>query len=183
MKILNVKSVLGYVLVILAILSFKLRHTISLAILNPESIIVIDVLLAILGIYLVFVGKRQRFKRELSIQESTLQRLKKNGEKIILNTTNCEVKENNYYEEVVNKKIGTGAVADALYDPNRNVRQNYIEQTAIIYYYKTGSKSLRMTSQTFPFNAETLKKYLENASVVLYIDKLNKNEYAFTIEQ
>ena len=113
----------------------------------------------------------------------TVERLRKDGEKIILTTTNCEVKENNYYDEVVNKKIGTGAVVDALYDPNRNVRQNYIEQSAIIYYYQSGSKKIRMTSQTFPFNAETLGKYLENSSVVLYVDRNNKNEYAFAIEQ
>ena len=185
MKVLNLhyKSVLGYVLLVIAVISFKLRHTISLAILNPEIITWVDVFLGIIAVYLVFMGKRQKGRKMRLTHEGTVERLRKDGEKIILTTTNCEVKENNYYDEVVNKKIGTGAVVDALYDPNRNVRQNYIEQSAIIYYYQSGSKKIRMTSQTFPFNAETLGKYLENSSVVLYVDRINKNEYAFAIEQ
>ena len=180
---LNYKIFLGYALLIIAIIGFKLRHTISLAILNPDIIIVIAVLLGIIGGYLVFIGKRQKLNKKTLIHADTVERLKQNGEKIILNTANCEVKENNYYEEVVNKKIGRGAVADALYDPNRNVRQVYIEQTAIIYFYQKGSKRIRLTSQTFPYNAETLRKFLEKSSVVLYIDRYNKNEYAFTIEE
>ncbi len=180
---LNYKKYLGYALLIFAFISYKLRHTISIAILNPELIIGIDVLLGTAGIFLAIHGEKQTSNKKDQEHESLLKRLRSNGERTKLNPTNCEVRENNYYEEVVDNGIGTGTVADALYDPNRNVRQNYVTQTAIIYYYQTGQQKLRLTSQTFPYSAETLKRLLNNDCVILYVDRFNKNEYAFDIEQ
>ena len=179
----NYKKFLGYALLIVAFISYQLRHTISIAILNPELIVGIDVLLGIAGIFFAINGEKQTPNKKDQEYESLLKRLRINGERIILNPSNCEVRENNYYEEVVDNGVGTGTVADALYDPNRNVRQNYITQTAIIYYYQTGEQKVRLTSQTFPYSAETLERFLNNDCVILYVDRFNKNEYAFDIEQ
>ena len=110
-----------------------------------------------------------------------LDRLKQSGERILLTVDNCEIRENNYYEEAINESSSRVQQIDPLYDLNRNYRQHYIEQSAVIYYYKIGDKKHRMTSQSFSFNAQTLTNYVENKMLVLYVNRFDKNDYAFDI--
>ena len=53
------------------------------------------------------------------------------------------------------------------------------EQSAIVYYYTTADQKIRMTSQSFSFNAETLMHYVENKKLVLYVNRFEKNDYVF----
>ena len=87
MKVLNLhyKSVLGYVLLVIAGISFKLRHTISLAILNPEIITWVDVFLGIIAVYLVFMGKRQKGRKMRLTHEGDGRTLKERWRKNHLN--------------------------------------------------------------------------------------------------
>jgi hypothetical protein len=51
----------------------------------------------------------------------------------------------------------------------------------IDYNYNDGFKKIRMTSQSFPFGVDTLRYYIENKSLILYVNLLDKTEYAFEI--
>ena len=68
---------------------------------------------------------------------------------------------------------------DALTDLNRHYKQEYIEQSAIIYQYNDGDKNIRMTSQTFPFNDSTLELNIESKKLFLYVNRFDKNDYIF----
>ena len=94
---------------------------------------------------------------------------------------NCEIRENNYYEEKNDERLSKIQAIDALYNPNENYKQNYIEQTAIIYNYDIGYKKIKMTSQSFPFSTGILINYIENKSIMLYFNKLDETDYAFEI--
>ncbi len=107
-----------------------------------------------------------------------LQGLKKNGELIILNMSNCEIRENNYYEEAMPSDTKVEQI-DALYNPNRNYRQIHIQQSAIIYYYVTDEKKIKMVSQPFECNAKKLRNCIEKNKVTLYVSKVDKTDYAF----
>ncbi len=169
----------GYFLLIVAFICYKLRYTFFLAFLNPELIIIIAIIIAITGTCLVIsIGQNKKVSK---LHEEALKKLKSTSEKIILTANNCEVRENNYYEQVADNSLNDVTVADALYDPNRNVQQNYIQQTAIIYYYNNKGGNLRLTSQTFPFNKERLIYFLNSGNVILYVDKSNPADYAFEI--
>lgn len=177
------KQYLGYSLLIIAFISYKLRDLVSRLIPNFSIFIICIILLVIFGVYLIFLSYIKAANENKNHHQKRVTKLKVDGEKIILNPDNCIVKENNYYEEKVDNSFSRIAVADSLYEPNRNVTQNYKEQTAIIFYYKNKGKEFRLTSQTFPFNAERLNTYLMKGSVKLYVSRLDKNDYAFDLEE
>ena len=141
----------------------------------------LSIAIGLLGLFLIYFTKSSRLSKQEKYNKERLDRLKQSGEKIFLDVDNCEIRENNYYEEVINETSSRVQQIDALYEPNRNYRQDYIEQSAIIYYYKVGDKKHRITSQSFPFNAKTLTNYVENKKLVLYVNRFEKNEYAFDI--
>ena len=133
------------------------------------------------GLALVYFGKSRRLSKQAKYNKERLDRLKQTGEKILLSLDNCEVRENNYYEDVEPDNSSKIQQIDALYDPNRNYKQNYVEQSAIIYYYTATGKRIRMTSQSFPFNADLLKRHIENNKAYLFVNRFNKQDYEFEI--
>jgi hypothetical protein len=141
----------------------------------------LSIFVGLLGLALIYLAKSNKLAKQEKYTKERLDRFKQSGERILLTVDNCEIRENNYYEEIINKSSSSIQQIDALYDPNRNYSQKYIEQSAIIYYYTIGDKKLRMTSQSFPFNAKTLIGYVEKKWLVLYVNRLDKNDYAFEI--
>jgi hypothetical protein len=140
----------------------------------------LSIAVGLLGLALLYLSKKSKLTSQENFNRDRLERIKQNGERILLTVDNCEIRENNYSEEVINESSSRIQQIDALYDPNRNYKQNYIEQSAIIYYYKVEDEKLRMTSQSFSCNAKTLKSYIENKKLVLYVNRFDRNEYAFS---
>lgn len=141
----------------------------------------LSIAVGLIGLYLIYFTKSNKLTKQEKYNKKRLDRLKQSGEKILLTVDNCEIRENNYYEEVIKESSSRVQQIDALYEPNRNYRQDYIEQSAIIYYYKIGDKKQRMTSQSFSFNAKTLTNCVENKMLFLYVNRFDKNDYAFEI--
>jgi hypothetical protein len=143
--------------------------------------LILSIAVGLIGLCLIPSKKSTKLSKQEKYNRERLDRLKQSGNKILLTVDNCEIRENSYYEEVINESSSRVQQIDALYDPNRNYRQDYIEQSAIIFYYTVGDKKKRMTSQSFPFNANTLTNYLENKMLVLYVNRFDENDYAFDI--
>lgn len=141
--------------------------------------LIISIAAGLAGLGLIYFTKSTKLSQQEEYNKQRLDRLKRSGERILLTVDNCEIRENNYHEEVIIESSSRMQAIDALYDPNRNYRQEYIEQSAIVYYYKTGDKKLRMTSQSFPFTANTLRNHVEKQTVALYVSRFDKNDYAF----
>ena len=143
--------------------------------------LITSLLTGVIGLYLISTSKTRKISRQEKYNQKRIAQLKQNGEKILLTLDNCEIRENNYYEEANNARLYKIQEIDALYDPNENYTQKFIEQTVIVYNYNNGFKKIRMTSQSFPFGTDTLKYYIENKSLVLYVSLLDKTDYAFDI--
>ncbi len=97
--------------------------------------------------------------------------LKLNGEKIILDLDNCDIKENNYYEDIASK-ILLPARTDGF-------REQYIVQSVIIYNYKKNGVSEKFVSQTFAVDAITLESHILNNEIILYVDTFDRSKYFF----
>ena len=106
------------------------------------------------GLYLINLTTSSQLSKQEKYNLERLNQLKQSGEKIILTVDNCEIKENNYCQEVMDERGTNTQAIDALIDPYKSHEtEEYIEQAAVIYYYKIDDQQLRMTSQSFSFNA------------------------------
>lgn len=97
--------------------------------------------------------------------------LKLHGEKIILDLDNCDIKENNYYEDIASKGL---ALIDA-----GNYKEKYIVQTVIVYYNKRNGSTEKFTSQTFSHDKITLESHILNNDIILYVDTFDRSKYFF----
>jgi hypothetical protein len=97
--------------------------------------------------------------------------LKQQGEKIILDLDNCDIKENNYYEDITSKGL-------ALIDVD-SYKEKYIVQTVIIYNHTGNNVTEKFVSQTFSLDTITLESHILNNDIILYIDTFDRSKYFF----
>ena len=134
------------------------------------------------GLYLFSSINSNKLSKQEKHNVENLNLLKQNGEKIILTVDNCEIKENKYFQEIIDERSTNTQAIDALLDTNKKYeKEAYIEQSAIIYYYKFGDRKIRMTSQPFSFNAIVLTNYIDNKKIILYVNRFDINNYAFDL--
>ncbi len=144
----------------------------------PTLWLVACLLIGWLGAYLIVRSGYRSVLTKQRTDATRLQHLKKRGERIVLNPDNCEIKENNYYEEVIPENT-TARQIDALYDPNRNYRQIHIKQSAIVYYYIKPERKIKMVSRPFDCSGNQLRGELDQKKIMLYIDPSDPTNYAF----
>jgi hypothetical protein len=132
-----------------------------------------------IGFYVATTGKSK--KELVSEIEYSKQRDKliTTGDQIKINIDNCEIKENNYYQDTSDNRYWKAQAIDAAFDPNRNFQEQYIDQSAIIYHHKNGDKTEKYVSQAFPFSTESLTLHILNNDIILYIDKFDRKNYLF----
>ena len=97
--------------------------------------------------------------------------LKLHGEKIILDLDNCDIKENNYYEDVTSKVLSLRHIDD--------YREEYIVQTVIVYNHTGNGFTEKFISQTFSLDTITLESHILNNDIILYVDTFNRSKYFF----
>jgi hypothetical protein len=97
--------------------------------------------------------------------------LKQHGEKITLDLDNCDIKENNYYEDITSKGL-------ALIDIDA-YKEQYIVQTVIVYNHTRNSVAEKFVSQTFSLDTVTLESHILSNDIVLYVDTFDRSKYFF----
>ncbi len=137
--------------------------------------------------------------KDISVQKqitTLIEDLKENGEKIQVNLTECELRENNYIEEKekyghknelltldIEREIqGLNALAGG---SMRNVEQVQIKQTVIIFSKLNirSGKTEKFISRVIPKDKITLAFYLEKQKqTTLYVDKSNRERYYFDLD-
>ncbi|MGB4843349.1 MAG: hypothetical protein WBP16_02725 [Ferruginibacter sp.] len=176
------KKIIGYIFAAIGFIGFVFFKNYKGSTITYSTFwFILSIIIGVLGLYLIYFSKATNISKQEKINRQRLDKLKQNGEKIIITVDNCEIRENNYYEEVLPDNSSRVQQIDALYDPNRNYEQNYIEQSAIIYYYNTSDKKQKMTSQSFPCNASRLINFVEHNRVTLFVNRFNKKDYAFEL--
>lgn len=122
--------------------------------------------------------------------------LKANGEKIKVDLSQCELKENHYSEEKAKygheNELLTFDIEREIQLMNglgggshRNIKQVQVIQTVILYTMdnaRTGQKE-RFVSRVIPKDKVTLSFYLDKQKFsTLYIDKNNRERYYFDLD-
>ena len=97
--------------------------------------------------------------------------LKRQGEKITLELDNCDIKENNYYEDITSKGL-------ALIDIDAYT-EKYIVQTVIVYNHIRNGVTEKFVSQTFSLDTITLETHILNNEIILYVDTFDRSKYFF----
>jgi hypothetical protein len=177
-----IRRIIGYLVAgvgVLGVLFF--RHYKGTIIPYPWIWLIVSILVVILGLGLVYFVGDSGISKEEEQYLDRLHNLYENGEQIIMTLENCEVRENNYYEQVIDDNANRRAIR-AMLDSriDREDEREYVEQCVIVHYYKK-DKDKRMTSDVFPINADTLKSHIVRGKVILYIDRLDTKNYCFDL--
>jgi uncharacterized membrane protein YuzA (DUF378 family) len=176
------KKLTGYILAVIGFIGFGFFRNYKGYVIPLSTLWFLgSIIIGLAGLYLIYTSKSVKLSKQEKYNKERLGRLKKSGERVLLTSDNCEIRENNYYEEVVNESSSKAQKIDALYDPNRNYKANYVQQSAIIYTYTAGDQKIKMTSQPFLFDAKTLVSYIERKMISLYINRFDKKDYMFEI--
>ncbi len=119
--------------------------------------------------------------------------IKTNGDKIKVDLSQCDIKENNYVEE--KEKHGTGNYIttldierniqawNALTDSTKNTERVQVYQAVLIFNINHAGKAEKFVSRVIPFDRATLLFKLDNQKeTTLYVDKKDRCKYYFDLE-
>jgi hypothetical protein len=119
--------------------------------------------------------------------------IKTNGEKIKVDFSKCDIKQNNYVEE--KEKYGTGSYIttldierdiqawNALTDSTRNTERVQVNQAVLIFDNSHNDKTEKFVSRVIPFDRVTLLFKLDKQKqTTLYVDKNDRSKYYFDLE-
>ena len=119
--------------------------------------------------------------------------IKTNGEKIKVDFSKCDIKQNNYVEE--KEKYGTGSYIttldierdiqawNALTDSTRNTERVQVNQAVLIFDNSHNDKTEKFISRVIPFDRVTLLFKLDKQKeTTLYVDKNDRSKYYFDLE-
>ncbi len=119
--------------------------------------------------------------------------IKTNGEKIKVDLSKCDIKQNNYVEE--KEKYGTGSYIttldierdiqawNALTDSTKNTERVQVNQAVLIFDNSHNGKTEKFVSRVIPFDRVTLLFKLDKQKeTTLYVDKNDRSKYYFDLE-
>jgi hypothetical protein len=69
----------------------------------PTVWLFVSVAIGLLGIYIA--TRKRKVSQQEAYTKALLKKLKQSGEKIVLTNDNCEIRENNYYEEHIDNSL------------------------------------------------------------------------------
>lgn len=187
------KRILAYFLIILGLLVtlFFRKYTGELI---PYPFLFWLTGLALLagGLYLLRNSLTRKEKNQQQKLAEAVNHLKLNGEKIIVDFAECEIKSNKYVEERAtqdSKNELPWLIESEIERYSKGLGQKTIQvsvnQSAIIFPYKnirTGDTE-RFVSRLISKDEITLSFYLDRQkTTTLYVDKANRNSYYFDLD-
>ena len=142
-------------------------------------------LAGISGLILVFSSFRRIEKIVTDSYDVGIEKFKENAEKIELNFDFCEFKSGSYSHQVENENISSikwiapssiTMLADT--SNTENVIQSYL-----IYNNTVNGNTEKYISQSFPFDPTTLRFYVLNQNISLYVDRFDRKKYFFDLKR
>ena len=177
-----VKKLSGYILIGVGLLGFTFfesykGNTIPL----PTLWLILSIGIAVIGIYLTIIAKTKKQIQKLNETTSKLNRIKDKGERIFIDLDNCDFKAGTT-TQLSTESFSRIQMIDALYDPNRNHKENNSSITYIIYRHKNGDTCEKFVSQPFSIDDTMLKYYVSQNKIALYVDRFDRTQYFFDFE-
>jgi hypothetical protein len=179
------RIIVGLLLIIVCFLgTIFFSHYNGTVIAYPILWYVSFVILGSLGMWLISSSIRKAKRVINQVVGTQLEKLKSNAEKIELDFDKCEFKSGSFSDDVDDPNISTiklfapGSAAFIETKTTETVIQSYLTYTGII-----NSTVCKFVSQSFPFDKETLKYYVNNHNIALYVDRFNREKYLFELER
>jgi hypothetical protein len=133
-----------------------------------------------MGLIVSSLRKTQKVIEE--VVNTQIEILKLNAEKIELDFDKCEFKSGSFSHQVEDPNMSTiklfapGSLASIDTTITETVIQSYLTYTETI-----NGTVCKFVSQSFPFDQTTLKFYVMNHNITLYIDRSNCDKYLFDL--
>ncbi len=128
------------------------------------------------------------FKKSKKVIEDAInianERFKSNAEKIELNFDECEFKNGSYAHQVEDPNISSVK----FFAPTSIASTDTMITETVIQSYLTYTQSIngevcKFISHSFPFDQTTLKFYVLNDNISLYVDRFNREKYLFDLKR
>ena len=141
-------------------------------------------ILGMLGIWLVYKAAIRLTNMVDRHVSSETEKLKSNAIRIIVDIDKCEFKSGSFSHEVEDQNMSAvklfapGTLASIETTTTENVIQSYLVYTDVI-----NGEHCRFVSQSFPFDPTTLRFYILNQDMTLYIDRIDSRKYLFELKK
>ncbi len=188
-----VKRFLAYLLIGLGIAQVLFyRSYTGVLIQYPLVVWLLGIAMCYTGWMLLKSSQSLKTHRDLLRVKKAIEEIKTRGEKIRVDFSDCEIKENNYTEEPENpEKLIDFATEDlereiedldALYG-KQNQETIEVNQTVLIYNTNWRGKSVKFVSRVLPYDRTSLLFKLDaQKETMLYVDGTDVNNYYFDLD-
>jgi len=153
------------------------------------------IIMYIIGYRIIKYGPSFRKQKALKRLQEIISDLKENGEKIVVDLSKCEIRENNYYENEeewddidsadflsLNFARQFNFLNQLAYNPIR-AKDGEIDQTELLYVHNHKGVEEKFHSNVIPRSSDDLriKLYLVKTTS-LYVDKKDRSRYYFDLD-
>lgn len=173
---------IGYFILLLGILfllfGVKLLNYFSI---TPISFFVIAILFCIIGGVILWLtnSEQDRIRRD----RNRTKHLIENGVKIEIPLNKCEVKTNQYFEEIEKEITSQGNLILHLVDEAIDIPKLSAEQSVIIYRTEIKGESVSFHSEALFYNGKDLEKFIQhNYKVDVYYNPNDISDYFFDMQ-
>lgn len=136
------------------------------------------IVLGLLGAWLIYSSVRKTRKVIEQVVNREIEKLKSNSEKVELNFDKCEFWSGSFSHQVEDqnmtavKLFAPGSLASAI---DTMIKENVI-QSYLTYTDTINGELCKFISQSFPFDQTTLKFYVLNHNITLYMTDLTERD-------
>jgi hypothetical protein len=191
------KRILAYILFGLGFLTLTFfRNYFGTSIPYPSLIWIIGLAMFIGGWQVLRWTPTLKSQKDNETIKRIIDDLKTNGEKIKIDFSKCEIKENNYLEQKVidptGKYLSLKEEGDSDYSIVQALAPKYfrnrtdivqVNQSVLIYTQERQGNKEKFISSILPFEKVTLIFKLDTKKItILYVDKNDRNKYYFDME-
>ena len=178
------RQIIAYIVIIVGVLGTiffgnytGFEHTVRLVLWY------VFILINILGLYLWVNAFINRKKKRDKRAEGIIKYLKEDGEKILVDLSKCEIKENDYTMQADRLSLGKTAVLDAMYDSSKNIKSIDINQCVLIYIHSHNGVDEKFISPIIARTRDDLriKLYLVKTTSI-YVNKNDRSKYYFDLD-
>lgn len=142
-------------------------------------------LIGLIGVWLIYTATKKLKKLTEGYIDFEKNKFKLSAEKIEIDIDKCEFKNGSFSHQVEDKNMSTvklfagGTIASSI---DTTITENVI-QSYLIYSENLVGNVYKFISQSFPFDPITLKFYVLNHSIELYVDRFDKSKYLFDLKR
>lgn len=183
----QIPSLFGFLLIIIGIIGHTyFGHYTGTLIPKPFLFQVLCWIIVVIGVGIIFFMAKKTNRQLEKYVTKWKNELKQNGEKILVNLSECEIKENFYYEEVDKVHSSRSQALNAMIGQDYRNVENQSRYASVLQYKYDNPKIGKL--QTFTSGVIAKDKIslgfllAGQKTTFIYIDKTDPEKYFFDID-